>query len=51
MTNRVKTKTGKVRKVREDVNEDFRRMLELYTLVPPRPGMMKKKRKAGNKKS
>jgi len=50
MTNREKIKTRKVRKVtreKETPDEEFQRMLELYTMVPPRPGKIKRKRKAG----
>ena len=35
---------------KESRDEDTRRMLEAYTLVPPFPGVARKKRKHHNKK-
>jgi len=37
-------------KKKERRNEGIRRMLEFYTMVPPFPGVARKKRKHHNKK-
>jgi len=39
------------RKKEEDPDKLFSNMLELYTMVPPSPQKLKKKRKSKNKKS
>ncbi len=42
MTRHVEIRTRKVRKEKEDADEVYRKMLELYTMVPPKPGKIKK---------
>lgn len=47
MTSREKIKTRKIRRVKrekETPDEEFERMLELYTIVPPKPGYKRKKK-------
>ena len=52
MTGNVKKSGRSVRVIRkkETPDEEFERMLELYTMVPPSPKVVKKKRKASVKK-
>ena len=44
-------KRRKVDREKEDPDEEFSQMLEFYTMVPPKPGKIKKTRKSARKKA